>query len=153
MVGGVVGGPAGKEVLTMQLTLLPVVEDLLSEELGAAAVEEVVEDAEEEEGALEEEGDVGPGDGREIFRMLTGIVGWWHPPYSCCPRRDTNCPRSSSGVWHCDGDLRAAPMSEGVRENEGISHLHSLGGKGNRHRRARGETRHRQNLREDSYSY
>ncbi len=63
----------------MQLALLPVVEDLLSEELGAAAVEEVVEDAEEEEGALEEEVDVGPVDGCGVFRMLMGIVGWWHP--------------------------------------------------------------------------
>ncbi len=63
----------------MQLALLPVVEDLLSEELGAAAVEEVVEDAEEEEDALEEEVDVGPVNGRGIFRMLLGIVGGWHP--------------------------------------------------------------------------
>ncbi len=58
----------------MQLALLPVVEDLLSEELGAAPVEEVVEDAEEEEGALEEEVDVGPVDRRGIFRMLLGIA-------------------------------------------------------------------------------
>ncbi len=63
----------------MQLALLPVVEDFLSEELGTAAVEEVVEDAEEEEGALEEEVDVCPVDGRGILRMLLGIVGWWHP--------------------------------------------------------------------------
>ena len=63
----------------MQLALLPVVEDVLSEELGAAAVEEVVEDAEEEEGALEEEVDVCPVDGRGILRMLLGIVGRWHP--------------------------------------------------------------------------
>ncbi len=76
---------------------------------------------------------------------MGGILGWegggncegnsvrelWErnaPPFSCCLRRDTNCPRSSSGVWHCDGDLRAAPMSGGVRGNEGISHLRRLGG-------------------------
>ncbi len=54
----------------MQLALLPVVEDLLGEEFGAATVEEVVENAEEEEGALEEEVDVGPVNGGGIFRML-----------------------------------------------------------------------------------
>ncbi len=48
----------------MHLALLSVIEDLLSEEPGAAAVEEVVENAEDEEGALEDEVDEGPVDGR-----------------------------------------------------------------------------------------
>ena len=63
----------------MQFALLPVVEDLLCEELCAAAVEEVVEDAEDEEGALEEEVDEGPVNGRGIVRMLLGVMGGWHP--------------------------------------------------------------------------
>ena len=55
------------------------VEDLFGEEFGAAAVEEVVEDAEEEEGALEEEVDEGPIDGRGVVRMLLGVMGGRHP--------------------------------------------------------------------------
>ena len=74
-VGGVLGGPAGEEVLPVYFALLPVVKDLLSEELSAAAVEEVVEDAEEVEGALEEEVDEGPVDGLRIIRMFLVIMG------------------------------------------------------------------------------
>ena len=55
------------------------VEDLLSKQLGTAAVEAVVEDAEDEEGALEEEVDEGPVDGRGVIRMLLGVMGGWHP--------------------------------------------------------------------------
>ncbi len=62
----------------MHLTLLPVVVNFLSEESGAAALDEVVEYAENEEGALEGEINEGPVVGGGAFSMLLGVVGWRH---------------------------------------------------------------------------
>ncbi len=62
----------------MHLALLPVIENLLSEESGAAAVDKMVEYAENEEGTLEGEVNEGPVDGRRAFSMLFGVVGGRH---------------------------------------------------------------------------
>ncbi len=63
----------------MHLALLPVIKDFLGEEPGAAAIEEVVEDAKDEEGALEDEVDEGSVHGHGGFSMLLGVGGRWHP--------------------------------------------------------------------------
>ncbi len=64
----------------MHLTLLPVVEDILGEEFGTVAVEEdVVEDAKDEEGDLEEDVDKGLVDGCGVLRMLFGALGGLYP--------------------------------------------------------------------------
>ncbi len=63
----------------MHLTLLPVVEDFLGKEPGTAAVEEIVEYAEDEEGTLEDEVDAGPVNGSGVFSMLLGDVSGRHP--------------------------------------------------------------------------
>ena len=63
----------------MHLALLPVVKDFLGKELSATAVDEVVEDAKEEEGALEGKVDEGPVNGRGGCSMLLGVGGGWHP--------------------------------------------------------------------------